>query len=107
MSKYNSNSRVPSSAGSNVFAKMCIDPKLEVGVGKQMEIQEVNFISSLFFLQDSCNLFRSMEKMYLKRAIEKSYQNYSQCLLVFQQNFENTGLNVIVAKVDSVKNELT
>lgn len=76
MSKYNSNSRVPSSAGSNVFAKMCIDPKLEVGVGKQMEIQEgqeVNFISSLIFLQDSCDLFRSMKKMCLKRAIEKRY----------------------------------
>lgn len=37
MGKYNSNSNVPSSAGSNVFAKTCRDPELEVGVGKQME----------------------------------------------------------------------
>lgn len=33
MGKYNSNGKVPS----NVFAKICIDPKLEVGVGKHME----------------------------------------------------------------------
>lgn len=44
---------------------------------------------------------------YLKWAIGKKVLELQPISFWLSTNFENTGLNVIVARVDSIKNELT
>lgn len=69
---HTNNNEVPGGARSSVFAKKCIDLKLRLADRVQKD-QEVSFIDSSVFLQDSWDLLRSVEKMYLKLPIGKGY----------------------------------